>query len=371
MASADDLADRPAAAVRGSHRPDERSIVIENSRAPSDEPATALATDRPEEELQPIADSAEYGVQPELAEGVAGRPTPTLADAPAHNDSPATDETHEDFSADATASDGRPSPDGEDFVLAEDSAEEAVFQAASFNGIVPGESTRADLLKAWGEPLEQTTAGKTLSFDIDGFQAVAVSLLQDRVTAIRVELNRPASAEELAQKLRLSEYRPAYVKDDDGNVVSTIYPERGVTLGHAPDLGARGAPSGATQRSAAGVAAVYELVMRPIEATAFLRRAEATPRVEYAHRIADLEAAVDLDPNDVRANCQLAEAKLAVGEPLAAESIAPSRFAKSSTEPRRRRSTAPTPCKPWPSWLPVAPRPNGRWRFRCTPRPSN
>ncbi|MCC6491504.1 MAG: hypothetical protein IT424_00605 [Pirellulales bacterium] len=325
-APAASIADPPeenVVAASGGQRtggPSERSIVIDAAQATGSDPEVALATDRSADALEPIADSSEYGPAPDLADDPRLPPTPTLADPPEPtDDAPPAFAEISDAAGPTSPSAGRKSLDDEAGAAASTSTE--MFQAASFNGIVPGASTRSEVLAAWGRPLEKNTAGKTLTFDLEGFQNVTLTFNKDRVAAIRVELSTPSPADALAQKLNLAAYRPVRVEDDEHYVVSTTYPERGVSFGHTPGLGAAVASDDAPV-TADGSETVHELVMRPIEPAPFLRRAEATATDDYGRRIADLQTALDLDGRDARAAVLLSQAKLAVGQALEAEDLA-------------------------------------------------
>jgi tetratricopeptide (TPR) repeat protein len=108
--------------------------------------------------------------------------------------------------------------------------------------------------------------------------------------------------------------------DEQGSLVSTTYPERGVTYHHSADLGAMASDDGDIEPTP--VEAVCEIVIQSVAAEAFVDRAHSCPEKDYAHRVADLETALELDPHNNDCRHWLSEVKLTVGELTAAEQLA-------------------------------------------------
>jgi tetratricopeptide (TPR) repeat protein len=303
-----------AVAADRAPRPGERSIVVGAGRSTTIDPEFELVTDQSNEPpLEPIADAAEYEAesQPDLADPPLGA-EPDLADPPGDaGESVAADEAYvDDFPVDEGPLAGdAPTP-----------TNEATRQTASFNGATPGVTTRAQLLELWGEPLDDDVTAKTLSFALKGFPQTLVEFDRQRVASIRVELPEPMAAEDLTAKLGLNEFRPAKMVDETGSLVSTTYPERGVTYRHSPDLGALASDGSAIEPTP--IDAVCEIVIETVGAEAFIDRAHSCPEKNYAQRIADLQTALDLDPQSGDCLLWLSEVKLTVGELAAAETLA-------------------------------------------------
>lgn len=275
-------------------RPVEQSIIVRPRQVDPDE-AVALVSDQPDADaLQPIANVS--ACEPELADAPAvddsAPQVPTLADPPPGADA--------DQSA-ATASPAAAPP----------------IEIVSFNGVTPGVTTRRQLLDQWGEPASQADNGQVLTYRLESFPSVTVSLFDDHVNSVCIELAEPMTTEELVGKLNLTGLRPHLVRDDFGVHESTSFPERGVILKHAA-----AANEHSTTDAPAADPAVVELVVRPIEAAAFLRRAEAAAPLEMGGRIADLESALELDGANVATRAALAELKLATGAAATAEKLA-------------------------------------------------
>jgi tetratricopeptide (TPR) repeat protein len=305
---ADEAADPAPVVADEAADVDEKSIVVESGKLPEDE-GFFVASDQ-DDALQPIAVPSEDA--PDLADPPPGDPAstpePTLA---------------EEYVAvvDEGESSEEDEPSADDAALDEelaksDEAPAPTIQVASFNGATPGVTTRAEVLRDWGQPAAD--AGTALVYELEGFPSVAISLKGDVVETIRVELAGPADAALLTEKLGLSDVRPAVLFDEIG-AVATCFPERGVTYNHRQSDAA--ATDGAAQDSNVE-AQVYEIVIRPIEAGPFVLRAETAAARDYSRMIADLETALRLDPKDARVRWLLSQVKLSTGSAVGAEALA-------------------------------------------------
>lgn len=304
-----------AVAADRAPRPGERSIIVEEGRLQATvDPDIELATDQSDESLEPIADASEYEAesQPDLADPPAGG-EPELADPPTDEASIATDEP---------VIDEFPGDESNETVgnTGAESDAAAAMQTASFNGATPGVTTRAQLLELWGNPLDEDLTATTLSFELKGFPQAIVEFNGELLASIRVELPEAIAAEDLTAKLGLAEFRAAKMADETGSLVSTTFPERGVTYHHSPDLGAMASDGSAIEPTP--VDAVVEIVICTVGAEAFVDRAHSCPEKDYSHRIADIETALQLDPANSDYKFWLSEVQLTVGELGAAEALA-------------------------------------------------
>lgn len=333
------LADEPAPTAPADAdclpRADEKSIVVESGKAPVEDLDVATATDQDSGDLEPIANVSEY--EPDLAEGASDRLehalVPTLADPPPTDEpgfTPATPADGAPRVAEAPtmptpAADAEPaaSPVTDDVCIedapsasAPESTPEAAHTPASFNGVTPGVTTRAEVLSQWSNPQEPEVGGETLTYQLEGFPSVVVGFAGDVVSSVRVTLEKPAVPERLVAKLGLSAFRPSVAVGDDGFPTSTTFPERGVTLEHRADAAM------ATDEPSAAALPVAEIVVRPIDAASFVERARRAAPAAYAHRLADLETALTFDPTSTAVMRQLSEQQLAIGSAAAAEELA-------------------------------------------------
>jgi tetratricopeptide (TPR) repeat protein len=309
LCQAADAAEEPstAAGEECNPRPAEKSIIVGEGHAVPDLADVVVATDHSSaDELEPIANVSEY--EPELAEGGGEPATPTPADASedavveAPGDAPATPGTPEAPTADDVCIENEAPPATK--APSAPKAPPAKIEAASFNGVTPGLTTRDEVIEKWGQPEQATRYDRHYSYQLENFPSISVSFSEDLVDAIRIELGQPSKAADLAAKLGMSGLRPLAIPGAAGAANSTMFPERGVSFNHRSDE------------------LVREIVIQPIESDAFLQRAELAAPRDYGHRIADLETALELDSQSVQARVMLSELKLAIGEVTAAERLA-------------------------------------------------
>jgi len=314
-ASPDDCPDR----VR------EKSIIVGEIAATPNDSSFAIASDADDgDRLEPIANVSEN--EPDLAEPPADQQPPlepTLADAP--------DESSAGYAPAAPGADKFPTAadvcldDGEYVDSTVEDRGQPALEPASFNGVVPGESTRTQVLRAWGVPVAKSVDGAQLTYELEAFPSIVVAFESDLVQSIRVELNEPVAPAKLVDRLSLASVRPAVVIDDQGAVVSTTFPERGVTFNHRPSLAAATASDDGVaplQLEETPDGAVCEIVIGKIEAAAFAHRANSSTTCDYSRQIADLETALQLDPTVAAVRARLAQLKLAAGQAVAAEKLA-------------------------------------------------
>ncbi len=164
----------------------------------------------------------------------------------------------------------------------------AGFVAASFNGVRPGDSTLQDVQRAWGEPLETLPGefGESLVFEITPFQSVTAEVAEGKVTSIVVRLQKPLPASTIAQELKLDEFTPVVIKNENQEELGISYPERGVFFVFSPDE--------ADPR-------VSQIMLDPIAAQPFVLRAEQVTSRSLTQRLADVHYALTLDPNQAQA----------------------------------------------------------------------
>jgi tetratricopeptide (TPR) repeat protein len=307
-------------------RAGEKSIVIQSASLMEN---SSVVIDGGDDEgaLAPISTSSTR--EPELADPPLGDPRaeqPTLADdyiamatdgsgleppMPGSDDSPAADDVCVDEPLDAEYALAQPAQQSQPTI--------ASLQASTFHGVTPGVSKRSDVLRDWGQPAAHAGSGKAIVYRLEQFPSITVSFQDDVVESLVVELAEPADATTLIEKLGLADLRPAVETDDFGAPCATLFPERGVTLGHRPTAEAAVATDVLDKTTAE---CVYEIVLRPIEAYPFQLRAETSPPRAYASRLADLETALRLDPKNAHVRWLLSLTRLATGAAVAAESLA-------------------------------------------------
>ncbi len=156
---------------------------------------------------------------------------------------------------------------------------------ASFHGAHPGRTTRAELEKVWGPGEPVPTEESTAAWRIEPFQRVEVSFDGDTIATISIKLAEPMEVADLARQLEIADLRTVTIRDEDGTAIGEAYPERGVILSVEPD----------TQQANA-------ILIEPLDADAFVLRAEGELDSCSAYAVADLQYAIEIDPEHVRAH---------------------------------------------------------------------
>jgi tetratricopeptide (TPR) repeat protein/HAMP domain-containing protein len=166
-------------------------------------------------------------------------------------------------------------------------------EAASFKGVTPGETTGEQLQEAWGMPQEVRTAGrqKLYLFSVGPFQRVEVAVGDGTVLSIVIQLDKPFPSGAVTKQLQLGNIRPVFISNELGDVLGQAFPERGVMFAfvqnHEP-----GRPS----------MKVDKIVLEPIDAEAFVLRAETNIDGHCKNTLNDLDIAVKLSPDNAKAH---------------------------------------------------------------------
>lgn len=332
-------ADEPTTAPRPEVAPvecteqesNETSLVVatcedETAAVPSQEKESALGSitsDAALDEsngLEPISQSSEP--TPELADEVVAapqdlEPQQEQAAQAAEKTEPAAKEETPAFT-DALAKVSRSSPTGTN-----DSTKKAPKlcshrtegnisrEPVQFQGITAGTSTESDLVSIWGEPSDSIDSdeGKVLAYDIKPFSAVDVLIDSTGVvSAIKVELAEAIKSDTLAEQLSLSDIASVTVDDETGRPMGEAFPERGVLFMYA-ELSSASLHFDETSPNL-----VSHVVVQPLDARAFVLRAQGRPRGHFEKYIDDLTTAVALEPENAQAHWLLAGMYLEIGQ---------------------------------------------------------
>lgn len=159
---------------------------------------------------------------------------------------------------------------------------------ASLDGVRPGTTTRAELHKQWGTPVQsQRVAGGTRElFELKNLGRVQAAIFEDTVTSLAVQIQKPQPLADILKRLELTTFEPAEIFDEAGELLGAVYPERGVLLGYLP----RSKPP-----------QVFQVVIEPIDAQHFVARADAHLDSNYEKALADVERAVTIAPQHAQA----------------------------------------------------------------------
>ncbi|MCE9630750.1 MAG: tetratricopeptide repeat protein [Planctomycetia bacterium] len=158
---------------------------------------------------------------------------------------------------------------------------------ASFRGALPGKTTRAEIEKSWGagEALNHEDGATGAVWVIEPFERVEVSFQNDLVIGIRIKLGEAVAVADLARQLEIADLRTVAVRDDQGAEIGVVYPERGVILSVSPGT-----------KDATGI------LIEPLDPDSFVLRAEGEIETCSAYAVADLQYAIQIDPQHVRAH---------------------------------------------------------------------
>jgi tetratricopeptide (TPR) repeat protein len=157
---------------------------------------------------------------------------------------------------------------------------------ASFRGAYPGRTSRAELEATWGkgEPSEDGDPD-TGVWKMEPFERVEVTFAGGKVAAIGIKLAAPMPLADLAKQLEITDLRTVAIRDEEGKEIGEVFPERGVILSLEP---------GTKQANA--------ILIEPLDADGFVLRAEGEIESCSAYAAADLEQAIKIDPQHVRAH---------------------------------------------------------------------
>lgn len=158
---------------------------------------------------------------------------------------------------------------------------------ASFRGALPGRTTREQVDTDWGpgEAFSRDDGTAGTAWAIEPFERVEVLFEDDVVSAISIKLAEPVPVADLARQLEISDLRTVAVRDEQGVEIGEVYPERGVILSVAP--GTRDATA---------------ILIEPLDPDSFVLRAEGEIDRCSAYAVADLQYAIQIDPQHVRAH---------------------------------------------------------------------
>jgi len=158
---------------------------------------------------------------------------------------------------------------------------------ASFRGVYPGKTSRNELEKSWeaGEAFTREDGSKGFFWKIEPFERVEVMLDGDTVESIRIQLTNPVAISELAAQLEIADLRTVSILNEEGVSVGEVFPERGVVFSLNP-----------------GTHSATAVMLEPLDPESFVLRAEGEIDTSSLYAIADLEYAIEIDPQHLRAH---------------------------------------------------------------------
>jgi tetratricopeptide (TPR) repeat protein len=193
-------------------------------------------------------------------------------------------------------------------------------EASSLEGIRPGTSTKDDLLKVWGTPTEVRKLHGTVTYKyrLKDSSRATVSLAKGVVSTIVVQLDPPADPRDVITSMEVDKISSIEVADEDGQILGEAFPERGLLFGYATDV---------------EPIRVSQLILESLNPQPFLLRAEAELETDYAHCLADADAALELDPQSAAAQAMRARVYRQAGDLIAALQAAEAAVTLEPAEP--------------------------------------
>lgn len=157
---------------------------------------------------------------------------------------------------------------------------------ASFRGVFPGKTTRDEVEASWGkgEPFARDDGTTGIWWKVEPFERVEVILDGESVGSILIKLAEPTSVRELATQLEITDIRTVSILDEQGVSIGEVYPERGVIFSIQP-----------------GSQTAQAVILEPLDPESFVLRAEGELEGNTALATADLQYAIEIDPQHLRA----------------------------------------------------------------------
>lgn len=261
--------------------------------------ATAIAAAQQETAPQPAASEAPQEAEPQPSP--VEQPTPAATEDADANLDANTDTAAADTATDVKGAevDENPAPatnptaDNAEAVATDEPSDaqatsnDDAVQPALFKDVQPGTTTRDEVLSAWGRPAgsSQGEGELILKYAMAPFSSVSVSIVDEIVQSITVELPQPATPDRLAEQLRLVEFEPVEVTDSSGEPLGLAFPERGVLF--------------AVIQTETGYKAA-QIILETIDANTFTMRAEKNSGRRQAASLKDLNQAIELNPSAAR-----------------------------------------------------------------------
>ncbi len=169
-----------------------------------------------------------------------------------------------------------------------------------FAGMRPGVSTKEDLIKAWGTPAEVRKLHGVVTYKYRPKDAsrMTVTLTDGVVTTIVVQIDPPADPEECDQRRwESTKYRALKWPTRTGRSWAKRFPSAACCLAMRPD---------------SEPTAVSQVILEALDAQPFLLGPRPNSNTDYAHCLADANAALELDPQSA-AGPSHASARLSPG----------------------------------------------------------
>ena len=163
----------------------------------------------------------------------------------------------------------------------------------TFNGLESGSTTVAELTTEWGEPtsVDDQDGLKVMTYSIVPFEKVTVTVQDDVVLSINIDMKSALPVDFVASQLKMEEIAAVDVLDQFGQTLGIAFPERGVLFSIPQDSKKR---------------VVRQIILEPIDAEYFVLRVVNDNAHQYERSLEDLEFALSIAPENPYANWLMA-----------------------------------------------------------------
>ena len=187
----------------------------------------------------------------------------------------------------AVSTDSKPVSINPPVAAAPDETPTISIDPASFRGVLPGKTTQEELIADWGEgePFTRDDGSIGLAWVIEPFERIEVMMKDNIVSAIRIALEEPVAISELARQLEIADLRTVSVLNEQGVSIGEVFPERGVVFSVEP-----------------GTQLATDIMLEQLDPESFVLRAEGEVEASMAMAVADLQYAIQIDPEHLRAH---------------------------------------------------------------------
>ncbi|MGW8258464.1 MAG: tetratricopeptide repeat protein, partial [Thermoguttaceae bacterium] len=185
--------------------------------------------------------------------------------------------------------------------------------------------------KAWGPPKEIFKQNNLMTelYSVKPFDRVEVCSQQNKVISIVIRFNKPFPAEKIAQQLETTAIRPVVVSNEMGEILGQAYPERGVLLAFTP-----------SEESGKLSMKVAHIILEPLDAEPFILRAQTYLDRRYDLSLRDLQQALNLQPENARAQWLISRVLMAMEKYTKAEAASAEAVRLEPDNPKYRLTRA-------------------------------
>jgi tetratricopeptide (TPR) repeat protein len=170
-----------------------------------------------------------------------------------------------------------------------------------YRDLVPGVTTKKELIQAWGAPTEVGKAHGVINYSYrpKDQRRTKLTLTEGVVTTIVIQIDEPMDPEIMAKELGIEKISSVEVADEDGQILGEAFPERGALFAYV---------------ASSKPPLVSQVILEPLDAQPFLLRAEAELETDFGHCLADANSALELDPKSAAAQAMRARVYRQAGD---------------------------------------------------------